>query len=189
MVQNVSAERETSPPYWAEGFAASGWSGKDRCEGGSLLQPASVRKSISNHSQWGYTGTVHEAAVTPLLPIHYLCDSRQLCTEVWQNGVLLRLDVSMKFGLDGPCWRVEQNSRKLNCTEGTSVQGHTSSCETTRDDVRHTWKKTKQKKKRSYLFPGCRRFSPSSRWIQNQSQSDMKISDLRRGTRKYKYVA
>lgn len=82
--------------------------------------------------------TVHLAAVTQQVPMTYLSDSCQLSTEVWQNGVLLRLDIGMKFWLGRPCWCVEQNSGKLNCAEGINVQGLMSRSTTTWSNVRRT---------------------------------------------------
>lgn len=52
------------------------------------------------------------------MPIQgHLCNPGQLSAELGQNGVLLGLNISVKLGLDLPCGRVQQNSRKLNCEE------------------------------------------------------------------------
>lgn len=106
-----------SRPYWAAGFAASGWTGKDRSGGGSLLQLASVRQR-SEMIRYNL-----KAPQSPLVCVlqavdaHHLCNPGQLSAEVGQSGVLLRLNISVKLWLDLPCGCVQENSRKLNCKE------------------------------------------------------------------------
>ncbi len=52
------------------------------------------------------------------MPVHgHLRNPCQLSAELGQNRVLLGLNISVKLGLDLPCRRVQQNSRKLNCTD------------------------------------------------------------------------
>lgn len=44
----------------------------------------------------------------------YLCNPSQLCAELRESWVLLRLNVRMKFRLNLPCLGVEQNSGEFN---------------------------------------------------------------------------
>lgn len=47
-------------------------------------------------------------------PHLYLCDPSQLCAELREGGMFLRLNISMKFRLDLPCGGIQQNSREFN---------------------------------------------------------------------------
>lgn len=47
----------------------------------------------------------------------HLCNPGQLSAELGQDGMLLRLNISVKLGLYFPCGGVQQDSWKLNCRE------------------------------------------------------------------------
>lgn len=128
-VQKISVVCWEKPhPSRAATFAASGWTEKDRSEGVSLPQLASVR-------QWNkdvrcnvklYTTHGNRKCTRMFVAVYlncHLCNPGQLSAELGQNGVLLGLNIIMKLRLDLPCGCVQQNSRKLNCIEGRKERG------------------------------------------------------------------
>lgn len=123
-VQKMSVWSERSHPYWAEGFVASGRSEKDRCEGGSLFQPASVRKTINIGDTYSAQGSGN-CTGSHSLPVWFLSARCRSLTGWGAPEVGHKYEILTQPPLL-MCSAVQQETqlhRGNNCCSGIDVMG------------------------------------------------------------------